>query len=279
MAAWRRETWAARAALASWYEAARGAAPGHLVSVGLSGSAALATWDPRLLAADLVTFHAFPEAGWSAEAQALYGAEHGWMASLGRPWLVTRTGLATGDAELEAAQHAAATAALGLARDCGALGLGWWTYRDGLGGDAAPQQFGLVRVDGAQKPAAAVFAPFDLGAPAVDACPAVGVASTAGAAAVVTGRLLDDKTGIPVAWARVTGTSCVDPNQTTHTFTRADGRFTLVGSVGIMQVTLAASGYANPAALWPACQSKDLGDRLLTALALPALPAPPSCGP
>ena len=262
-----------------WYDAVRSVDGAHLISIGLSGSATLASWDPTRLPVDLVTFHPFPGASFDPAAEALFRAEYGWMMSLGVPSLVSATGLATGDAGLEAAQVDVAAAALELARACGALGQGWWTYRDRLSEDVAdlPEQYGLVRVDGSQKPAAAVFGPFDLHAASGEACPQMGVSGSGGAAGVLTGRALDPTTGKPIAWARVTGTSCVDPDASTHTFTRSDGRFTLVAGFGMMQVVVAAAGYAPRDDLWPACQNVDLGDLLLSPTLAIVPPSPPGC--
>jgi hypothetical protein len=264
-----------RGVMANWYQAIRGTGAPQLVTLGLGDSGASVSFDPASLPVDFLGFHPHPLGGFDAAREAAYHAELTWLASTGRPWMVTATGFASGVWGSESEQVAFAQKSMVAARNCGALGYGWGQLRDASDGEV--QGLGAVNGDSQLKAVAGIFKAIDLATPDA-ACPAAPASlnPTGASGFQVTGRLID-VAGKAVPFVRLTGWTCPVYGERFHTFSGADGKFTLRSGTGLVQVAISGSAKVPVTNILPKCITKNLGDTFITNASAALVVATPSC--
>lgn len=269
---------AINALVRSWYSAIRAQSSQLLVTIGLTDGDTVFNWDPAIVPVDFVSFHPYPNGAYDGPRKAIYERDMQWFATLAQPWIIGETGFAVGDWGDEAMQKSFAEASLALTRDCGGQGFSWWTYQDLHWG--ALEHFGLLRWDESQRPAAALFAGFDL-LGTKGSCPTAPEPFNPNgySAFTIKGRVVDEN-GKPVPNARIRGWRCPDWSGALQvTFSAADGTFTLSSDVGLVHVQITAAGMSIDTNIWPDCKSVQLGDRKLTNLNLDTSVATPNSCP
>lgn len=264
-----------RAVMSGWYQAIRGTGAPQLVTLGLGDSGASVSFDPASLPVDFLGFHPHPLGAFDAAREAAFNAELTWLASTGRPWMVTATGFASGVWGTESEQLAFAQKSMVTARNCGALGYGWGQLRDTVTGGIA----GLGAVDGdAQlKPVAGIFKAIDLATPD-GPCPAppAGLNPTGASGFQVSGHLIDPF-GKAVPFMRLTGWTCPVYGERFHTFSGADGKFTLRSATGLVQVAISGTAKVPVTNILPKCATMNLGDTFVNKSLDPLVVATPAC--
>lgn len=264
-----------RSVVGKWYQAIRGTGALQLVTLGLGDSGASVSFDAASLPVDFLGFHPHPLGAFDASREAAFNAELTWLASTGRPWMVTATGFASDVWGSESEQVAFAQKSMVVARNCGGLGYGWGQLRDTVSGGV--KGLGAVGGDSQLKPVAGIFKAIDLATPDA-ACPAppTDLNPTGTSAFQVSGHLIDIG-GKAVPFVRVTGWTCPVYAERFHTFSGDDGKFTLRSATGLVQVAISGSAKVPVTTILPKCASKNLGDTFVNASSDALVVATPVC--
>lgn len=197
-----------------WVKNAKKDAPNHLVTIGFAEPIEVFSWDASVIPVDFVEFHTYtplsiPNETWW------------WSKYIGKPWMIGETSLpADNDSVTYEQQAYFAEQACQYVVDCGGIGFGWWEFQD------LPESYGInyegtysgilnhegstttqdgYVIQGTLKPVAYVFAHLDSlekGTPvrAVNYFNNFGYHN-----AVITGRIVDDRTGKPIEGAAIRG--------------------------------------------------------------------------
>ena len=197
-----------------WTKNARKHAPNHLITIGFAEPIEVFSYDPSVMPVDFVQIHTYNPLSIPNEI---------WWYShfIGKPWMIGETSLpADNDSVTYEQQRLFAEQVCQYVVDCGGIGFGWWEFQDipesyninyegSYSGilnheGTTTTQTGYV-IQGTLKPVAFAFAnlkSLDKGEPtrSVNYYNNFGYHN-----AVITGRVVDDKTGQPVEGAAVRG--------------------------------------------------------------------------
>lgn len=233
-----------------WIRDAKKAAPRHLVTIGFAEPIETFSWDASMIPVDFVAFHTYnplsiPNETWW------------WSRYIGKPWMIGETSLpADNDSVTYGQQCLFAEQVFRYVLDCGGIGFGWWEFQDlpvsyninyeGTYSGLLNHEGTTVTKDGSViqgtlKPVAHSFAGFkhlEKGEPrkAVNYYNNFGYHN-----AMITGRIVDDKTGAPIEGAVVRGW-----NNTwrtgLNTFTDENGVFNLYSNDENVHFAISAPG-------------------------------------
>ena len=234
-----------------WVEKARKDAPKHLLTVGFAEPIEVFIWDPSMLPVDFIEIHTYNPLSIPNEI---------WWYShyVNKPWMIGETSLpADNDSVSYEQQCYLAEQAYQYTIDCGGIGFGWWAFQDYDKSDDINYEgiySGIINHEGATttgngyvvqgtlKPVAYAFAglkTLEKGTPgkAVNYYNNFGYHN-----AVITGRIVDDKTGVPIEGAVIRGWN--DTWRTgINTFTDENGVFNLYSNDECVYFAISAPGY------------------------------------
>ena len=227
------------ATVREWRDLVRTHAPHQLFTVATAEPIEVFEWDPSMLPVDFIEMHTYHPLRVQGEM---------WWYShyTGKPWMVGETGLpADGDSVPYEAQHRFMLETYAYARQCGAIGYGWWEFQDCPEGVNFEAQYtGLRDGHGRRKWRADISDISDKSASSDKFLPPANYRNMLAYRNVaVTGQVLDSE-GNPIEGAVIRGWNS-DWSVGLNTFTDADGRFRLVSNDTCTHFEVSAPGFSE----------------------------------